>query len=141
MGIFLLFSRGIHGEVSAFCIWWSEDACIDVSDPAALDDVKKVLESTIGVFKDKVPFVGAWFRTRSTNWPMSFADETLARFGADQGGAGGGENGASGDPSGCGCHVGGAGAPTGGALVLAAGALARVLRRRRLVGGARPGRG
>ena len=68
-------------------VWWSEDACIDVSDPAALDDVKKVLDSTIGAFKSKVPFVGAWFRTRSSNWPISFADETLARFSADQGGA------------------------------------------------------
>ena len=65
---------------------WSEDACIDVSDPAALEDIKKVLDATIGIFKSKVPFVGAWFRTRSTNWPISFADETLARFGADANG-------------------------------------------------------
>jgi MYXO-CTERM domain-containing protein len=62
---------------------WSEDACIDVSDPAALDDVKNVLDATIGIFKSKASFVGAWFRTRSTNWPVSFADATLGRFGAE----------------------------------------------------------
>lgn len=66
-------------------VGWSEDACIDVSDPAALDDVKKVLDATILRFKATVPFVGAWFRTRSTNWPISFADETLARYGAANG--------------------------------------------------------
>ena len=65
---------------------WSEDACIDVSDPAALDDVKNVLDATIGLFKSKATFVGAWFRTRSTNWPVSFADSTLARFGAEANG-------------------------------------------------------
>ncbi|CAN5254907.1 hypothetical protein BH09MYX1_BH09MYX1_51740 [soil metagenome] len=64
---------------------WSETACIDVSDPAALVDVKKLIDSTMGIFKTKAAFAGAWFRTRSSNWPMSFADETLARFGKDQG--------------------------------------------------------
>ncbi len=66
-------------------VYWSETACIDVSDPAALDDVKKLLDATIGKFKAKVSFVGAWFRTRSSNWPISFADETLARYGKDAG--------------------------------------------------------
>lgn len=66
-------------------MYWSETACIDVSDPAAQDDVKKLLDATIGRFKTKVSFVGAWFRTRSSNWPISFADETLARYGKDAG--------------------------------------------------------
>ena len=64
---------------------WSENACIDVSDPAALEDAKKLLDDTIVRWSARASIVGAWFRTRSTNWPISFADEALGRYAAQRG--------------------------------------------------------
>ncbi len=63
---------------------WSEIACLDVTDPDALADVKELIDATIGRFKTTAPFVGAWFRTRSSNWPVSFSDETIARYNAEK---------------------------------------------------------
>lgn len=62
---------------------WSEKAHLDVTDPDARVDVEKLLDATIARFKDRARFAGAWFRTRPSNWPISFTDETLARFAAE----------------------------------------------------------
>ena len=67
-------------------VWWSEAACVDVTDPDFETDVDKLLDATIGQYKGKASFVGAWFRTRSSNWPISFTDAALARFGKEAGG-------------------------------------------------------
>ncbi len=64
---------------------WSEIACVDVTDPEFATDVDKLLDATIGQYKGKANFVGAWFRTRNSNWPISFADATLARYAKDAG--------------------------------------------------------
>lgn len=72
------------GERKAYSdVPWSELGCIDVSEPEAREDVAKLLDATITRFKDRAKFAGAWFRTRPSNWPISFRDETLARFGAE----------------------------------------------------------
>lgn len=71
---------GAYSDVS-----WSEIACIDVTDPAALADVKKLLDATVVRFKGRAAFLGAWFRTRSSNWPISFTDETLGRYAKESG--------------------------------------------------------
>jgi hypothetical protein len=60
--------------------WWLEGYCADVTDPAALVDVRNLLDATVLRFRARARFVGAWFRTRFNALPMSFATETLARF-------------------------------------------------------------
>jgi len=61
-------------------ITWTEKANADVTDPDALADAKKLLDATIVRNKDKVKFVGAWFRTRPSNLPISFSDRCLGLF-------------------------------------------------------------
>jgi len=65
---------------------WSENACVDVSDPEFLTDVDKLLDATVTPFAGTAKFAGAWFRTRNSNWPVSFADATLGRFGVQKNG-------------------------------------------------------
>ncbi len=62
---------------------WLEDRCIDVSDPAVLADLRNVLDSTVLRLRDRARFAGAWFRTRYSSWPVSFAPAALGRFAAE----------------------------------------------------------
>ncbi|MGN1360497.1 MAG: hypothetical protein ACI4X9_08625, partial [Kiritimatiellia bacterium] len=66
-------------------IWWSESANVDLTAPEALEDFKRVLDLTILKFKSKARIVGAWIRPRNSAMPVSFADETIARFCKDTG--------------------------------------------------------
>lgn len=66
-------------------IRWIESANADITDPDTYADLKKMLDLTIVAHKDQARFVGAWFRPRS-QWPISFADATLARFAAEANG-------------------------------------------------------
>jgi hypothetical protein len=68
-------------------ITWSERFNADITDPDTISDAKRLLDATIVRYKDKVPFVGAWFRPRPSHMPISFSDATLARFSKDTGGA------------------------------------------------------
>jgi hypothetical protein len=61
-------------------ITWSEHAYADVTEPAILADAKKVLDLTIGRWKDVMPFTGAWIRPRPSHMPVSFSDNALAKF-------------------------------------------------------------
>jgi len=72
--------RTLSGKRTYTHIKWSEIANIDVTDPDALEDAKKLLHATIIRHKDKARFLGAWFRTRPSNIPISFADRCLFRF-------------------------------------------------------------
>ena len=72
--------RTLAGTRTYTHIKWSEIANIDVTDPDALADAKKLLDATIVRHKDKARFLGAWFRTRPSNIPISFADRCLFRF-------------------------------------------------------------
>jgi hypothetical protein len=63
---------------------WAEIACVDVSDPKALDDVKKLMAANVLDLKDNATFAGAWFRSRLGSWPISFTEETRARYAADR---------------------------------------------------------
>ncbi len=63
--------------------WIEKNAHIDIADPDALADAKKMLDATIVRYKDKVKFVGAWFRTRPSQIPVSFSDMALAKFAED----------------------------------------------------------
>lgn len=63
---------------------WAETACVDVSDPNALVDVKKLVAANVLDLKDTASFAGVWFRTRVGSWPISFGDATRARYAADR---------------------------------------------------------
>jgi len=61
-------------------IWWSELYHLDVTDPRSLVDARRLLDATIARFRDRGRFLGAWFRTRVSHWPISFAEAPLGRF-------------------------------------------------------------
>ncbi|MEI6035533.1 MAG: hypothetical protein WCS65_14805 [Verrucomicrobiae bacterium] len=65
--------------------WINKNAHVDILDPAALDDAKRLLDATILPFKDEVKFLGAWFRPRPVQMPISFRDENLALYQAETG--------------------------------------------------------
>ncbi|HCE46670.1 MAG TPA: hypothetical protein DET40_24240 [Lentisphaeria bacterium] len=60
--------------------WIEKNAHIDITDPDALADAKKMLDKTIICYKDKVKFVGAWLRNRPSQMPVSFSDMALAKY-------------------------------------------------------------
>ncbi|MBW3635317.1 MAG: hypothetical protein KY445_02480 [Armatimonadetes bacterium] len=60
-------------------IKWIENANVDITDPDAYVDFKKMLDLTVVRHKDKAKFAGIWIRPRS-QMPISFAEATLARF-------------------------------------------------------------
>ncbi len=59
---------------------WAETACIDVSDPDALVDAKKLINATVLDIKNNATFAGVWFRTRIGSWPISFREEARTRY-------------------------------------------------------------
>ncbi len=65
--------------------WIEVRGCLDVTDPKALDDVKKLLNANILDLKSGANFAGAWFRSRVGSWPISFSEATRARYAADRG--------------------------------------------------------
>lgn len=64
-------------------IEWAEGNNVDITDPDTLADAKKVLDYTIGAYKDKVKFIGAWFRQRPTAMPVSFNEKNFRMFSAE----------------------------------------------------------
>lgn len=69
----------LNGNPHYTHITWSENN-LDVTDPEALEVTKQLMDGTILMFKDKVTFAGALFRTRPTQWPIGFGDATRRRF-------------------------------------------------------------
>jgi hypothetical protein len=61
-------------------VTWCENANLDITDPDSLVDVKKLLDATILRHKDKVNFIGAWFRPRPSQMPISFSNQCLQLF-------------------------------------------------------------
>jgi hypothetical protein len=61
-------------------IGWSEQANVDVSDPATFEDFRRMLEITIVSQRDRAQFAGAWIRNRVSDMPIGFGDATRARF-------------------------------------------------------------
>ncbi|HUT35452.1 MAG TPA: hypothetical protein VNE39_18330 [Planctomycetota bacterium] len=61
-------------------ISWCEGKNADITDPDTVADAKKILDHTITKYKDKVKFVGAWFRQRPTAMPISFNEANLRLF-------------------------------------------------------------
>jgi hypothetical protein len=66
-------------------IGWSENFNADLTDPDTLTDLQHTLEVTVVDFADEIDFAGVWLRQRLSHLPISFADATRQRFGADRG--------------------------------------------------------
>ncbi|HEY3321157.1 MAG TPA: hypothetical protein VGP72_11875 [Planctomycetota bacterium] len=78
--------RTLAGKQAYTHINWTEKRNVDVADPDFVPDAKKLLDCTIGKFKDKTHFVGAWFRPRPSAIPISFNDNDLKWFGTQANG-------------------------------------------------------
>lgn len=61
-------------------IHWSEKANADVTDPDAVEDLRKMLEITIADEAKNAHFLGAWIRPRNSGIPVSFSDRCRALF-------------------------------------------------------------
>jgi regulation of enolase protein 1 (concanavalin A-like superfamily) len=61
-------------------ITWAESCRADLSLAATHDDAKKLLDVTMTRYRDKVNFIGAWFRGRVSQMPLSFSDANIAQF-------------------------------------------------------------
>lgn len=75
--------RRLDGGETYTHIWWCERANADVTDPDTLADAKNVLDLSLVEYKDKVKFLGAWFRHRPTAMPISFNDNNLRMFASE----------------------------------------------------------
>ena len=59
---------------------WVHKTNADLADPDFLKDAQQLLEYTIVRHKDKVNFLGAWFRPRPEANPISFNNKNIKRF-------------------------------------------------------------
>lgn len=66
-------------------IRWTEKRNVDVIDKDFQTDAKKLLDVTMVKYKDKVRFVGAWFRPRPSAMPISFNELDLKTFASETG--------------------------------------------------------
>ena len=66
-------------------ITWCHKTNADLTDPDFIEDAKRVLEITIVENKDKVKFIGAWFRPRPEANPISFNAKNLETFNSETG--------------------------------------------------------
>ncbi len=65
---------------------WAESARADLADPETHADAKKLLDATITRYKDSADFVGAWFRSRVSQMPMSFSDQDILWYSQEKNG-------------------------------------------------------
>lgn len=59
---------------------WVQLTNADLADPDFLADARRLLDYTMVRYKDKVSFLGAWFRPRPEGNPISFNEKDLKRF-------------------------------------------------------------
>jgi hypothetical protein len=72
--------RRLDGGDTYTHISWCEGNNADIVDPDAIADAKTILDLSLVKYKDKVKFLGAWFRQRPTAMPLSFNDKDLRAF-------------------------------------------------------------
>lgn len=63
-----------------------EPGHLDVTDPLSLDDARRLMERTVGRYRDRFRIAAVWFRVRTGAWPVSYADAAIKRFAADANG-------------------------------------------------------
>lgn len=73
-------SRRLDGGETYTHIQWCESSNVDITDPDTLADAIKMLDISMLRYKDKVNFVGAWFRHRPTGMPVSFNEKNFRLF-------------------------------------------------------------
>ncbi len=61
-------------------IEWVHKTNADLTDPDFIEDASRVLEVTMAKHKDKVKFLGAWFRPRPEANPISFNQKAIDMF-------------------------------------------------------------
>jgi len=64
-------------------VYWTEPHNADLTDPDTLEDAKRLLDKTVVELKEQGNFAGVAFRTRNNHLPISFSDEAISRFKAD----------------------------------------------------------
>src|SRR5690606_38595850 len=52
----------------------------DLSDPDTHADAKLLLDTTVTRYRNKANFIGAWWRARVSQMPISFNDNNIAQF-------------------------------------------------------------
>jgi hypothetical protein len=67
-------------QVYTHIAWLEKNAHLDILDPDALADAKRMLDATVVRHKDLVNFLGVWLRPRPTQMPISFSDANLALY-------------------------------------------------------------
>jgi len=72
--------KNLQGENDYTHIKWVHKTNADICDPDFIEDASKVLELTMTQYKDKVNFIGAWFRPRPEANPISFNEKDLELF-------------------------------------------------------------
>lgn len=65
--------------------WLNDNAHVNILDPEALADAKRLLYATVLKYRDTTHFVGAWFRERPVQMPISFSDSDLDLYEAEKG--------------------------------------------------------
>ena len=75
--------RRLDGGQAYTNLDWLEQNNADILDPATLPDLKKILDLTIGKYKGKANFIGAWIRHRPVAMPMSFSEKDIKLFCAE----------------------------------------------------------
>lgn len=73
-------AKTLGGKETYTHIEWTEKSNVDLTDPDALADAKRLLDATVLKFKGQAAFAGAWFRPRPSQNPIGFGEATLARF-------------------------------------------------------------
>src|SRR5690606_27554694 len=59
---------------------WAESSRADLSDPDTHADAKLLLDTTVTRYRNKANFIGAWWRARVSQMPISFNDNNIAQF-------------------------------------------------------------
>lgn len=74
-------AKPLNANLSAYTqISWAESTRADLADPETLDDARLLLDVTMSRFRNKVNFLGAWFRNRVSQMPVSFSDNDFAWY-------------------------------------------------------------
>ncbi len=77
-------ARRLDGGETYTHISWCEGNNVDIVDPDTIADAIKMLDVSALRYKDKVEFVGAWFRQRPTAMPASFNEKDFRLFASEQ---------------------------------------------------------
>lgn len=78
-------AKPLNGKPDYTHIAWTEKANADLTDPATLEDFRKIVDLTVLRLREEAQFLGVWLRPRPAANPIGFGPDTIARFVADTG--------------------------------------------------------